>query len=315
MSNAMSNLGFPTTWLHWVFKSILSGISQVIINGLAGKKITLHRGVKQGDPLSPLLFIIAMDFISRWFQKLRSNGTIRLPVANMKPCLLYADDVLFFIKPKTQQLQALKIALLAFQSFSGLAVNLTKFEIIYSRTEGVAQSLANLMGYKLGSFPFTYLGLPLSNKKLKKETFLPLIQKFHDRLTGWAAKNLSIAGRLVLLKAVLSAIPVYHMSVMSLPVWVIKEIDKIRKRFLWHGVNTEGRKMNLAKWEIVCMPKQLGGLGVVDLTSFNQALLLKWYFQWQSTEPRLWKESINQTTTQLINHTTPDTILLAQIQP
>lgn len=232
-----------------------------------------------------------MDFISKWFNKLNANGTIRLPFADMKPCLLYADDALFFVKPKTQQLQALKIALLAFESISSLAVNLAKSELLCSRTnQEQAQSMANLMGWKLSSFSFNYLGLPLSNKKLKKATFLPLIQKFHDKLAGWAAKHLSIAGRLVLLKSVLLALPVYYMSVMALPVWVIIEIDKIRKKFIWHGINVEGRKMNLVKWEIVCMPKQLGGLGVADLRTFNQALLLKWHFQWQLTQPRIWKE-------------------------
>ena len=136
---------------------------------------------------------MAMDFISKWLNKLTANGTIRLPFANMKPCLLYADDALFFIKPETQQLQALKIVFLAFESISGLAVNLSKSELLCSKTdEQQAQAMADLMGCRLGSFPFNYLGLPLSNKKLNKPTFFPLIQKFQDRLASWAAKHLSI---------------------------------------------------------------------------------------------------------------------------
>lgn len=150
------------------------------------------------------------------------------------------------------------------------------------------------MGCRLGSFPFIYLGLPLSNKKLTKQAYIPLIQKFNKRLAGWAAKYLSIAGRLVLINAVLSSLPVYFMSCLNIPAWVIKEIDKIRRRFLWHGVTQETKKLSLANWEVVCTPKIMGGLGVTDLRIFNQSLLTKHYWQWVRPTTNLWKPLISQ---------------------
>lgn len=71
----MQGLGFPEKWLHWISNCVLQGSSQIILNGLLGKKIELKRGVRQGDPLSPLLFILAIDFLTRWLDKLVTNGT------------------------------------------------------------------------------------------------------------------------------------------------------------------------------------------------------------------------------------------------
>lgn len=98
--------------------------------------------------------------------------------------------------------------------------------------------------------------MPLSNKKLKKDHYLPLIQKIANKLTTWKANLLSIGGRMVLLNATLTAMPIYYMQTFLLPKWVIETIDKIRKRFLWHGHNgQEGRYMSLVAWEIVTRPK------------------------------------------------------------
>lgn len=145
-----------------------------------------------------------------------------------------------------------------------------------------------MMGCRLGTFPFTYLGLPLSHKPLNKQAYLPLLQKF-QRLLGWAEKVLSIAGRLVLLNDVLSSLPIYFMLVFLLPKGVIQEIDRARRHFLWHGVTPITRKLNLANWQMICKPKIMGGLGIMDLGMFNQALLMKWLWQWMKLKRRLWK--------------------------
>lgn len=294
----MQNLNFPSTWLIWIKNLVLSGTSQILINGLLGKKLTLKRGVRQGDPISPYLFIISMDFISRWFQRLRDTGAITLPFPGMKSCLLYADDALFFLKPDLRHIQILKIAFTAFHQISGLEVNFQKSELLLSRgTQQLGQQLAASMGCNLGHFPFTYLGLPLSNKRINKTAFLPLVGKFNRRLTGWSAKFLSIAGRLTLLNSVLSALPTYYMACFRLPKGTINQIDKIRRHFLWHGVTQNQSKLNLVNWNLVCTPKKLGGLGVKDLHVFNQAMLIKWCWQWATNDPKLWKSIFQATST------------------
>ena len=188
--------GMPTQWLSWIQHCILAGTSQIMINGLLGRKITLRRGVRQGDPLSPLLFILAIDFLARYTQNLADTEALRLPFREMTPCLLYADDAMFFLKPEVQQLQVLQIVLTVFKQVSGLSVNLSKSELLISEgSQLLKQELANVLGCKLATLPFTYLGLPLSNKSLPKSAYLPLLQRMNKKLGGWAAKHLSIAGK------------------------------------------------------------------------------------------------------------------------
>lgn len=161
------------------------------------------------------------------------SGDWQLPFLQMRPCLLYADDSLFFMKPEVRQAQAMKILFTVFRNISGLAVSMEKSELLLSSDDNqLVQQLTDVLGCKRGSFPLCYLGLPLSDKALPKTAYIPLLQKINNKLQGWAARQLSIAGRLVLINAVLSAIPTYFMSVFKMPAWVIQEIDKTRRKFL-----------------------------------------------------------------------------------
>jgi hypothetical protein len=95
--------------------------------------------------------------------------------------------------------------------------------------------------------------------------------------SGWKAPLLSKGGRLTLVNSTLTSMPIFCMSTFILPSWVIKEIDKIRRNFLWHGhkENTTGRHVNLVAWATVTMPKKLGGLRVMDLATMNKAIMVK----------------------------------------
>jgi len=124
--------------------------------------------------------------------------------------------------------------------------------------------LANTFGCSKGTFPFTYLGLPLGITKPRVEDFLPLITKCERRLVC-TSSFLSQAGKLELTNAVLSALPTFHMCALSLPKGVIKQIDKFRKHCLWRGADINSRKPPKAAWEMVCVPKEDGGLGIINL--------------------------------------------------
>lgn len=200
----MENLGFQENWIRWIKNAVFHGSSQVLINGLLGKKIDLKRGVRQGDPLSPSLFIMALDFFARYLQKLTELGAIRLPFPAMKPCLLYADDSLLFLKPDPNQAQAIKLTLMVFQQVSGLAINLEKSEMLVMNTgQEVKTETAAMLNCRLMELPVVYLGIPLSDKRLPKSAYVDLLHRFSKRLGGWAARFLSIAGRLTLLNSIL----------------------------------------------------------------------------------------------------------------
>ncbi|KAJ4804966.1 RNA-directed DNA polymerase (reverse transcriptase)-related family protein [Rhynchospora pubera] len=111
-----------------------------------------------------------------------------------------------------------------------------------------------------------------------------------EHRNGWITiHHAHDSGRLVLLNSYLSSLPTYFMSTFKLPSWVIKKIDVLRRNFLWHGVNHSGKKMIMISWNVVTKPKSIGGLGVIDLKTFNMALLSKWIWKWNQTEPTLWK--------------------------
>ncbi|KAJ1690173.1 hypothetical protein LUZ63_014328 [Rhynchospora breviuscula] len=281
-------VGFPEQWVGWILNCVLQGTSRVIVNGIAGRTIKLRRGVRQGDPISPYLFILAFDFLARWLKSLVRSGALLLPFANIQPALFYADDSIIFFKPCTQQVHFLKMVLLVFQSISGLALNRTKSDLMitYANDTLVAE-MAIAMGCRPATFPIKYLGLSLSDKRLRKSDYFPLIDRIRTKLASWSAGLLSYAGRLVLVNACLTAMPLFFMSAFLVPKWVTKEIDKLRMRFFWHGTS-DARKLVMVSWEKICTPKKQGGLGVLSFTEMNKALLARWLWCWISNKDNMW---------------------------
>lgn len=134
--------------------------------------------------------------------------------------------------------------------------------------------LSQTFGCRIGSRPFTYLGLPLSLTKPRAQDFLPLINKCERRLLG-ISSLLNQSGRLEQTKAVFTSLPTFYLCSLELPKSLIKQIDKFRKNCLWQGGEINARKPPKATWKMVCSAKLDGGLGVVDIRKQNEALLLK----------------------------------------
>jgi hypothetical protein len=138
---------------------------------------------------------------------------------------------------------------------------------------------AQILGCKLGKLPLKYLGVSLHWRKPSRAIWLKLVTKIQCRLQIWKWKFLSMGGRLVLLNSILSSILLYYLSLFRIPVWCLNKIDKIRRDFLWAGVDS--KKYSLVRWSIVCSPKQFGGFGVLNLKYMNLSLLAKWWWLYQ----------------------------------
>ena len=130
-------------------------------------------GLRQGDPLSPFLFNLVADTLSQIFTKAEKEGYIKgLGNFHNKDIinLNFADDTLLFIKADYKMIETRKWIFIGFENWSGLKVNFTKSEIIplnISEAEGI--ELAHILGCKIGKFPITYLGVPLSWSKLRNK--------------------------------------------------------------------------------------------------------------------------------------------------
>jgi hypothetical protein len=118
-----------------------------------------------------------------------------------------------------------------------------------------------------------------------------LIDSLRKRLNAWGNKFVSLGGRIVLLNAVLNAIPIFYLSYLKIPILVWKKVRRIQPDFLWGGRRGR-RRISWIKWETVCLPKKNGGLGVCDVRAVNISLLSKWRWRLLDNKQEVWKEVI-----------------------
>jgi hypothetical protein len=255
--------GFGDRWLHWISLILDSGTSQILLNGVPGRRFHCKHGVRQGDPLSPLLFVLAADLLQSIINKAKDCDILKLPIplscGSDFPIIQYADDTILILEACPRQLFFLKAMLNSFADSTGLHVNYNKSNIYpINVSEQKMAMLANTFHCKVGSLPFTYLGLPLGLKRPNLEAFLPLIQKIERRLASTSI-FLSQAGRLQMVNAVFSSLPTFYMCTLKLPKTVIKQIDKLRRHCLWRGADINAKKLPQVAWKSVCRPKSQGG--------------------------------------------------------
>jgi len=177
----LQHKGFGNTWVGWIQDILNSGTSSVLLNGLPGKTFHCKRGLRQGDPLSPLLFVLAVDLLQTMIKNAKIEGLLNLPIstdANSNfPIVQYADDTLLIMEAYPIQITFLKEFLLSFAQSTGLKVNCNKSVIVpLNISEAKLDQLPSLLDCQKRTLPFTYLGLPLTSKP-NIEDFLPLIRR------------------------------------------------------------------------------------------------------------------------------------------
>lgn len=135
--------------------------------------------------------------------------------------------------------------------------------------------MANLLNCNLGSFPFKYLGHPISPIKLLTKDFSFSVTKVGNQVMPWRRRYNSMAGRVCLINACLSSLPMFLMGFYRLPEGTHEGSDKHRGGFFWNTADNK-KKYRLVKWKTMCRPKNLGCLGIIDTSIMNKCLILKW---------------------------------------
>jgi hypothetical protein len=198
--------GFNQVFCKWIHSILLSAKISISFNGRQHGFFSCSRGVRQGDPLSPLLFCLAEEVISRSITKLVREGSLKLINGsrnyNVPSHVLYADDIMLFCKGSASNIQALSSLFVRYGQSSGQFVNPQKSSIFAgSIPHSRLAIIANSLGFQIGTLPFTYLGVPIFKGKPKKCHLQPLADKVKLKLASWKASLLTLAGRVELLKA------------------------------------------------------------------------------------------------------------------
>ncbi|RVW21251.1 putative ribonuclease H protein [Vitis vinifera] len=227
------------------------------------------RGLRQGDPLSPYLFVMGMEVLDVLIRRAVEGG---------------------YLSGK-EQVSHLSWILFWFEAASGLRINLAKSEIIPIGEVEDSLELAAELGCRVGSLPSHYLGLPLGVPNRATSMWDGVEERIRRRLALWKRQYISKGGRITLIKSTLASLPTYQMSIFRMPKSVAKRVEKTQRDFLWGGGNLEG-KVHLVKWDAVCTEKHKGGLGLRRIATLNRALLGKWIWRFACEKNNFWNQVI-----------------------
>ncbi|KAL2240813.1 UNVERIFIED_CONTAM: Transposon TX1 uncharacterized protein [Sesamum indicum] len=263
----MEIFGFPSTFVKWIEECVSTSSFSVGLNGKPHGFFRGARGLRQGDPLSPYLFVLVMEVLHLGFLQLIDQEEIfsyhwKCEVARIFQ-LGFADDVILFFRADMDSLRIFKAGLDRFAEWSGLRLNVQKNHLIISRSaQALREEMLALLGFQEGVLPMRYLGLPLISSRLTIADCRPLLLKIDKRIAGWEGTTISYAGRVQIIKSVLISLSIYWTSAFILPKKVINEIEKRLRAFLWKGTTNSGYAK--VAWKDICRPKEEGGLGFKD---------------------------------------------------
>ncbi|GJS39463.1 RNA-directed DNA polymerase, eukaryota [Tanacetum coccineum] len=263
LNDVLHKFGFGNRWRLWIQSCLRSSRGSIIVNGSPTEEFQFFKGLKQGDPLSPFLFILIMESLHLSFQRVVDAGMytgIKLFSSLNLSHLFYADDVMFVGQWCDSNINTLVHALECFHRALGLKINMSKS---------------------------TKVGGSMS----RVHTWDEVVEKVTSRLSRWKMKSLSISGRLTLLKSVLGSMPIFHMSIFKVPSSVLQRLESIRSRF-FKGHDLGSNKAAWVKWSNVLMPKEKRGLGVSSLYALNRGLLFKWVWKFYAQKTSLWARVI-----------------------
>nr|GEY31380.1 RNA-directed DNA polymerase, eukaryota, reverse transcriptase zinc-binding domain protein [Tanacetum cinerariifolium] len=233
VDDVLNKFGFGKRWRTWIQSCLRSSRGSILVNGSPTEEFQFFRGLKQGDPLSPFLFILITKSLHISFQRVVDAGLftgIKINSMVNLSHLFYADDAIFL------------------GQWSELNID----------------SAAVKLGCLILKTPFIYLGTKVGGNMSRKQSWKEVVDKVLSRLSRWKMNLLSIRGRFNLLKSVLGSMPIFHMSIFKVPSSILKSLESIRSRF-FNGQDSKSSKTSWLKWNMVLTPKDKGGLGVSSL--------------------------------------------------
>lgn len=280
LETLLEKMGFDRKWVCWVMACVSTVSYTILLNGRTHGFFRPERGIRQGDPMSPFIFIMAAEALVSVLNKAEEAGRLNgIKLDKNGPAvhhLLFADDSLLMCKADMMESVEILRCLKLYGEASGQQINPAKSSIIFGEKvqEGMKADIKQILRIDKEGGEGTYLGLPEVFKGSKKRILNYIREKLQHRLHGWFAQTLSQGGKEILLKSIALALPVYAMSVYKLPQDLCSKLTSAMREFWWSNGGSR-RKMPWVAWDTLTKSKEDGGLGFHDIGRFNQALLGK----------------------------------------
>lgn len=297
LESVLRKVGFPECIIDLILFSLRESSISILWNGERLPPLGVSRGLRQGDPLAPYLFILAMEVLLWEIQDEVQRGRwkpVKITRGGMELShLFFADYLILFGEATEDQTRTILACVERFSRRSGLTINFSK-SLIYcspNTCHRVRRRIGETAGIPVSENMGRYLGIPILQERVSKKTFDYILDSMKKKLAGWKANSLSFAGHRILTQSALATIPVYTMQAMAIPRGTCEEIDRTCRNFLW-GDNQESKKMHLVRWEEVCKPREFGGLGLRQARDFNDALLAKLAWQMHTMPDKLWVKAM-----------------------
>ena len=279
---AFKQFGFGDYFLKWVEVIISNSESKVNYMGWISESFKVETGVRQGCPLSPSAFILGLELLAI---KIRSENNLQglvlpTPIRNASiskviKIALYADDITLFLKNIEDFNLAIEI-FTSFTLFTGLEMNRTKIDAMWLGPQVPnIQSISNI-AFKS---KLKILGIIFSNRLLasnNEENWIGRINKIKELISKWTKRNLSISGKLCIIKTYLVSQLVYIMQSLAIPDKVLNTINTILFRFLWKKKDTNQKAFEKVKRNTLCNDYDKGGIKMINIIDMQNSFLISW---------------------------------------
>ena len=233
----MRKMGFHERWIVLMMMCVSTVSYLVLINGEPKGKIVPLRGIRQGDPISPYLFLLCAEGLSAMLKKEESEGHIKGVAicrgASRVSHLLFADDSIIFCRASIAECERVLKVLDDYERDSGQKINKEKTVLYFSKTTSreVQDQVKQRLGVEIVKHHKKYLGLPPLVGRGKRKAFNRIKDQVGRKIAGWKGQLLSNAGREILIKAVAQATPTYTMSIFKLPDSLCKDLNSMMGNF------------------------------------------------------------------------------------
>ncbi|GAA0161541.1 reverse transcriptase [Lithospermum erythrorhizon] len=274
----MFEMGFPQRFVFMLQSCITRANFSINLNGTLRGWFASSKGLRHVDPISSYLFVLVLDIFNGLMRKASGDPEFKFhPKCQQLEIthLSFADDMILLTSADIGSFKVIKKTLAMFVYLTGLRLNCAKSKIFFGSTpEDTKVALCEFMGMSEEELPMKYLGMPLSSKGLTNDDYRALFDKICNKINTWQMRHLSLGGRVELIRSSIFGIQIFWCISIPLPKYVVKEVEKRVKRFLWIGKG-EGPYMAKVSWDTAYLPLMEGGLGFKDMFDWNQV----WVFR------------------------------------